>query len=459
MKPEVPRGAILVVDDDESIRHALVERIRHWGHLTREAHDGEEALETAAREEFDLVFLDLSMPGRGGMEVLKTWAEAGYGADVIVLTAHGSVDAAVEAIRLGAADFLQKPADFGLVEAAVNRLLSKRSLARVNRALREQIGDEALPFVAADPAMTELLETARRSARGNSTILLTGESGSGKQVVAEFIHRQSPRSQGPFVYVNCVAISDELIESTLFGHERGAFTTAVARKEGRLEAAAGGTAFLDEVGDITPRLQSKLLHFLESGEFERVGSTRTIRVDCRVIAATNRDLESAVREGSFREDLYFRLNVIRLPVPPLRKRPADILPLAEAFLRRYGAGLGRGKLRLSDRTSEILRRYPWPGNVRQLRNALERMVVLAPGDVLTPDLLPPEVLGMNSGGTDEDLDDLPFHQAVESFKKRYLAHALARTGGNQSLAAEQIGLQRTHLNRMLKELGLRGPAE
>jgi len=449
---------VLVVDDDDTIRAALADRVRHWGHRTQEAHDAEEALELASRQEFDLVFLDMSMPGRSGMDVLRSWTEAGYGADVIVLTAHGSIDAAVEAIRLGAADFLQKPADFGLVRASVDRLLEKRSLARVNRALSEQISEAGLPILAASPAMIGLLEMARRSARGNATVLLTGESGSGKQVLAEYIHHQSPRNQGPFVYVNCVAISDELIESTLFGHERGAFTNAVTRKEGRLEAAAGGTAFLDEVGDITPRLQTKLLHFLESGEFERVGGTRTIRVDCRVIAATNKNLESAVREGAFREDLYFRLNVIGLHVPPLRERPEDIPVLVGAFLERFAVGLGRGRLKLAARTAEILQGYSWPGNVRQLRNTIERMTVLAQGDVLTPDLLPPEVLG-TSGGGDEEFDREPFYQAIDAFKKRYLARALARTGWNQSLAAEQIGLQRTHLNRILKELGLRKPQD
>jgi transcriptional regulator with PAS, ATPase and Fis domain len=301
--------------------------------------------------------------------------------------------------------------------------------------------------------MKELLEVADRAAQGTTTILLTGESGSGKQMLAEHIHRRSPRRQGPFVYVNCVALSDELIESTLFGHERGAFTGAVARKEGRLEAASGGTAFLDEVGDITPRLQTKLLHFLESSEFERVGGTRTIRVDCRVIAATNRNLETWVKEGKFREDLYFRINVIGLRVPPLRERSADIPNLAEAFLERFARELGRGKMKIAARTSEILQRYSWPGNVRQLKNAIERMAVLARTDTLTPDLLPPEVLASDHGSQQEP-DDLTMKGAVLAFKRRYIAMALARAGGNQRIAAEQLGLQRTFLNRLIKEYGL-----
>lgn len=444
---------VLIVDDDDMIRKALADRVRHWGHVAEEACDGDQALEIASRKEFDVAILDLAMPGRTGTEVLRAWTESGYGADVIVLTAHGSIETAVEAVRMGAVDFLLKPADFGLLEAALSRALTKRRLLRVNRALTEQIGDTASPVLGASPPMKDLLELADRAAQGNATILLTGESGSGKQVLAELIHRQSPRREGPFVYVNCVALSDELIESTLFGHERGAFTGAIARKEGRLEAASGGTAFLDEVGDITPRLQTKLLHFLESGEFERVGGTRTIRVDCRIIAATNKNLEASVKAGTFREDLYFRINVIGLRVPPLRERSADIPYLADAFLDRFARELGKGRVKLAARTGEILQRYSWPGNVRQLKNAVERMAVLARTDTLTPDLLPPEVLA-SDGGSEEERDDLPMKDAVHAFKRRYIAQALARAGGNQRVAAERLGLQRTFLNRLIKELGL-----
>jgi DNA-binding NtrC family response regulator len=444
---------VLIVDDDDAIRKALADRVRHWGHAAEEASDGDQAIELAARKEFDIVFLDLAMPGRSGNDVLRTWKEGGYEADVIVLTAHGSIEAAVKAVQMGAADFLLKPADFELLEAAVNRALTKRRLLRVNRALKERIGESTPSVLGVSPQLKELVELADRAAQGNATILLTGESGSGKQMLAEHIHQRSPRREGPFVYVNCVALSDELIESTLFGHERGAFTGAVARKEGRLEAAAGGTAFLDEVGDITPRLQTKLLHFLETGEFERVGGTRTIHVDCRIIAATNRNLESWVKEGKFREDLYFRINVIGLRLPSLRERSADIPYLADAFLERFARELGKGRMKMAARTAEILQRYSWPGNVRQLKNAVERMTVLVRTDTLTPDLLPPEVL-VSDGGSDEERVDLPIKDAVTAFKRRYIAQALARAGGNQRLAAERLGLQRTFLNRLIKEYGL-----
>ena len=444
---------VLIVDDDDAIRRALTHRVRHWGHLAEEARDGDQALDVASRKEFDLVFLDLAMPGRSGIEVLRSWTESGYGADVVVLTAHGSIEAAVEAVRMGAADFLLKPADFGLLEAAVNRILSKR------QPRSGQPGSHRTDrrFNLAGPRRltgNERVAGARRSrGTGQCHHLAHRREREWEADARRACSSAEPSAPGSVRHVNCVALSDELIESTLFGHERGAFTGAVARKEGRLEAASGGTAFLDEVGDITPRLQTKLLHFLESSEFERVGGTRTIRVDCRVIAATNRNLEMWVKEGKFREDLYFRINVIGLRVPPLRERVADIPHLAEAFLERFARELGKGKLKIATRTSEILQRYSWPGNVRQLKNAIERMAVLARTDTLTPDLLPPEVLAPDQGPVPEP-EDLPMKDAVLAFKRRHIARALARAGGNQRIAAEQLGLQRTFLNRLIKEYGL-----
>jgi DNA-binding NtrC family response regulator len=447
------KANVLIVDDDAGLRRALADRLDFWGHATEQAADGEAALEAVARREFDLILLDLTMPRKTGIEVLRSLHESGCAADVVILTAHGSISNAIEAIRLGAADFMLKPTDFDLLKAVVDRSIEKRQLQKVNRALADQLGEKPGFVVGRAPAMGDLVETATRAAQSNATILLTGESGCGKQVLAEMIHHRSPRARGPFVYVNCVALSDELIESTLFGHEKGAFTGAIARKEGRIEAAAGGTAFLDEIGDITPRLQTKLLHFLETGEFERVGGTRTISIDGRIIAATNKNLEASVKEGRFREDLYFRLNVIRLSIPPLRERREDIPALAEAFLERYAHELRRGRLKLAARTQEILQAYAWPGNVRQLKNAVERMVVLARTDTLTPDLLPPEVFGpVDAPLPDESIR--PLRDAVQDFRKEYIARALARNGGNQTRAAEQLGLQRTFLNRLIKEYGL-----
>jgi DNA-binding NtrC family response regulator len=448
------KANVLIVDDDAGLRRALADRFRFWGHAVSAAADGEEAVAAARDRSFDLVVLDLAMPGMSGLAVLERLRESGSTCDVVVLTAHGSVEKAVEAIKKGADEFLVKPADFEVLHKFVDRALEKRRLERVNRALAGHLAEASPRILGESAAMARLLETAERAAASDSTVLLAGESGTGKQVLAEHIHARSPRSGGPFIYVNCVAISDELIESTLFGHEKGAFTGAVARKEGKLESAAGGTAFLDEIGDISPKLQTKLLHFLESAEFERVGGTRTLTVDCRVLAATGKDLEQEMREGRFREDLFYRLNVIRLELPPLRERREDVPILAEAFLARFAVELKREGLRFAPRTLEVLQGYAWPGNVRQLKNAVERMAVLSRGPELTPDLLPPEIREP-AAGESGDAEELPYREALNAFKRRLVERTLARTDGNQTKAAELLGLQRTYLNKLIKDLDIR----
>ncbi len=444
------KASILIVDDDAALRRALTDRCRHWGHEVATAADGQQALDCAEKQAFDVIVLDLNLPGLSGLDVLERLKAADCTADVVVLTAHGSVANAVEAVKRGAEDFLTKPADFDLLQRIIDRSLERRRLTRLTAALPVPDGS---PVIGQAPAMQRIMEIADRAAQADSTVLLTGESGSGKQVLAEHIHARSPRARAPFVYVNCVAISDDLIESTLFGHERGAFTGAVARKAGRLEIAAGGTAFLDEIGDISTNLQTKLLHFLEAGEFERVGGNQTVRVDCRVVAATNRDLAADVAAGRFREDLYYRLNVIKLRVPGLRERAEDIPLLARAFLGRFAADLKRPGLVFAPRTLTVMAGYAWPGNVRQLKNAVERMAVLAPGLELTPDLLPPEVLaGPSPGELDGEVQ--PYREAVATCKQRLVRAALARTGGNQTRAAELLDLQRSYLNRLIKDLGI-----
>jgi DNA-binding NtrC family response regulator len=449
------KGYVLVVDDDASLRRALRDRLAHWGLDVEEAANGVAALKAAAKREYDIVILDLNMPEVGGMEVLARWQEEDYGASVLVLTAHGSIDAAIEAVRAGAADFLQKPADFDLLQARLGQLLKSRSQGRMVQALSERVSDDGASVIGHAPAMVQLLETAARAARSDATVLITGESGSGKQVLAEYVHASSPRSAGPFVYVNCVAMSDDLVESTLFGHERGAFTGAVAMKQGRIELAAGGTAFLDEIGDTSARLQTKLLHFLESSEYERVGGTRTLTADCRIVAATNRDLPAEISRGAFREDLYFRLNVIHLELPPLRERREDVPDLASAFASRFASELKRGPMEIAPETMERLRAYAWPGNVRQLKNLIERMVVLAPESTLTPDLLPSDFFGGSASADGLEEGTLPYKEAIQAFKRSYIAKALARADGNQTKAAELLGMQRTFLNRLVREMGLR----
>lgn len=449
---------ILVVDDDPMLRRLMRDRMKYWQCEVGEAESGEQALEILTKRSFDLVLLDLRLPGASGLEVLQAMRERGDTTDVVVLTAHGSVEAAVEAIRNGAADFLLKPAEFDLVRNTLARVLDARRLHRAHDALLERQAADA-PFVVGEsPVMRKLVDDAGRAARSNATILLRGESGTGKGVIAEYVHSESARHGGAFVYVNSVALSDELIESTLFGHEKGAFTGAVARKEGRFEVADRGTAFLDEIGDISPRLQTKLLHFLESGEFERVGGTTTLRVDTRIVAATNRDLEAAVRAGDFREDLLYRLNVITLRVPSLRERKEDVEVLARSFLARFAAELKRPGLEFDDGALVVMRAYDWPGNVRQLKNAVERMVVMAPDDVLTSDLLPQEILRGEDPMADPGVDVegvLPLREAERAFRIRHLRRALAATQGNQTQAAEMLGIQRSFLNRQMKELGLR----
>ena len=442
---------VLIVDDDPGLRLALRDRFEHWGCQVNLASDGQEALAACAKRQFDLVLLDLTMPGMSGLDVLNRLRQDEYDADIVVLTAHGSVDNAVKALRMGATDFLTKPADFDLLAQVAVRAQNNRRVLRSRDALAARTDS---PVTAAAPVMLDLLEVAGRAAGSGATVILGGESGSGKQVLAEYIHANSNRSGGPFVYVNCVAISADLVESTLFGHERGAFTGAVGRKLGRLEGAAGGTAFLDEIGDIGPGLQSKLLHFLEVGEFERVGGNQTVHVDCRIIAATNKDLAHEVAEGRFREDLYYRLNVISLLVPPLRERPEDVPLLANLFLNRFAGETKRRKLAFAPRTMEIMKSYAWPGNVRQLKNAVERMTVLALGDTLGPELLPPEIAGPTGTGV-RDLKSLPYREAVAGFKTELIERALRMCGGNQTKTAEMLGLQRSYLNRLMKDLGLR----
>jgi DNA-binding NtrC family response regulator len=444
------KATVLVVDDDAALRRFLADRLQFLGHRVEAVPDGEAALAAAERDRFDLVLLDLGLPGLSGFDVIDRLRAKAGGEEIVVLTAHGSIEKVVDAIKRGADDFLTKPADLSLLEKVLARALEKRRLERVGRA---QAGQRAGLVLGTSRAMRELVETIDRVARSDATVLLHGESGTGKQVFAEALHARSPRAPGPFVYVNCVAISDELIESTLFGHERGAFTGAVARKEGRLEAAAGGTAFLDEVGDITPSLQAKLLHFLETGEFERVGGGQTLRVDCRIVAATNRDLARDVEAGRFRSDLFYRLNVITLAIPPLRDRREDIPALARAFLASYAAEMKRPELALAEETIDLLRAFDWPGNVRQLRNAIERMVVLARGALLGPELLPPEIRGADAAEAVEDAGSR-WKGALADAKRRILHDALARHGGNQTRAAEDLGLQRSHLNRLLKDLGV-----
>jgi DNA-binding NtrC family response regulator len=420
---------ILVVDDDAHIRQALVDRFVARKFDVSSAGSGKEAFAKISRDHPDVVLLDLQLPEGDGFWVLRQLRDEGIDATVVVITAFGTVDRAVQAMKEGAYDFIQKPFEPSLVEETVRRALERTSLKRTVKA---QAGPP--PII----GLAGAVEVANKAAKSDATVLLLGESGTGKEVIARFIHRG-----GPFVAVNAAALAETLLESELFGHEKGSFTGALARRAGKFELAHGGTIFLDEIGDISPALQAKLLRVLQERAFERVGGTETITVDVRIIAATNQDLKKRVAEGKFREDLFYRLNVISITLPPLRERRADVRPLAEHFLRELKAGA-----RFSAEAAEALERYDWPGNVRELRNAVERAVALGDGGEITPGDLPPELLLSASLPPDS------FHGQVEDYRRRLIRETLARCGGNQTRAAEALKLQRTYLARLIRQLGL-----
>jgi DNA-binding NtrC family response regulator len=420
---------ILVVDDDPHIRQALVDRFIARKFDVRAAGSGREALSKIAHEQPDVVLLDLQLPEGDGFWLLGQLRDEGIDATVVVITAFGTVDKAVQAMKEGAYDFIQKPFEPALVEEAVRRALERSKLRRTVRAQATE------PVVI---GLAAAMELARKAAKSDATVLLLGESGTGKEVIARYIHRS-----GPFVAVNAAALAETVLESELFGHEKGAFTGAVARRAGKFELAHGGTIFLDEIGDITPAMQTKLLRVIQERAFERVGGSETLTVEVRVIAATNRDLRRRVAEGKFREDLFYRLNVLSITLAPLRERRADVRPLAEHFLRELKPGMT-----FAPGTLDALERYDWPGNARELRNAIERAVALHEGEEIGPGDLPPELL------LSESLPPDSFHGQVEGFRRRLIRETLARCGGNQTRAAEDLQLQRTYLARLIRQLGI-----
>ncbi len=448
------RPKVLIVDDDFDIREVIRDRLKAMGFEVAEASDGLEAMTRLREESPAITLLDLQMPKKSGLEVLKAIRDEGVDTTTIVITAYGTIDKAVEAMRAGAYDFLTKPFSPGHLEVVIGKALEREALRRENQLLSGEAKGRDQPIIGHSPQIRGAVELIRRAAASTSTILLLGESGTGKEVFARAIHQWSPRRDKPLVVVNCVALSEELLESELFGHERGAFTGAHQMKRGKLELADAGTVFLDEIGDLKPRLQAKLLRVLQEHEFERVGGTRPIRVDLRFVAATNRRLDKAIREGAFREDLYFRLNVVTVPLPPLRDRPEDIVPLVNHFLSRCCNDLGKRIKEITPDAWELLKRYHWPGNVRELANIIERAVVLSTGDRIRSEDMP---LGGASGSPGSPASEVPasFHEAIVAYKRQIIREALHRSGGNRSRAASALGLQRTYLSRLIKELQVR----
>lgn len=437
---------ILVVDDERNIRNFLVFALGEEGHSTTEAADAVEALALLRERAFDLVITDLRMPGAlGGMDLLRSIQNDQPDVEVIVLTAHGSVDSAVEAMKLGAFDYLQKPVS----SPAELRLLAGRALEhRRLRSLREAVAREretAPNLTWGDPVMTPVVHAIEKVAPTNATVLLLGESGTGKEVAARTIHRKSRRADGPFVAVNCAAISEHLMESEIFGHERGAFTGATASRRGRLELADGGTLFLDEISELKFELQAKLLRVLQERSFERLGGSRTMVADVRWIAATNRDLAAMVSAGTFREDLYHRLAVFPISLPPLRERKEDLIPLAETLLARISADLGRPVLRLQPDAIRRIVAAQWPGNVRELANALERAAILSEGEtVRAVDL----AITGSSAATREET------RTIAEVEAEAIRRALEQTGGNRRDAAERLGIGVRTMYDKLKRYGI-----
>ncbi len=431
---------ILVADDEEGVRSFLAEALEFEGHTVTTAADGDEAARILARQGVDLLLTDLRMPGLDGLSLLRKVREEQPDVEVVVLTAVGTVESAVAAMKAGAFDYLLKPVGSPAeLRLTVARALERRALLNWKTGARQSTGEVELTWGA--PAMAPVVEALRKVAPTQATVLLVGESGTGKEVTARALHQWSERADGPFVAVNCAALTETLLESELFGHEKGAFTGAVAQRRGRIELAQGGTFFLDEVGELKAELQAKLLRVLQERRFERVGGTRTLEADVRWVAATNRDLKAMMARGEFREDLYHRLAVFPIRLPALRERREDLRPLAELLLRRIGEELGRPGLRLSAEALARLEAFAWPGNVRELRNALERAAILADGVVVEPRHLwldptgtaRPEEAPMGEEGRLPSL-------TLEELERRAIEQAIADEAGNRKRAAQRLGI-------------------
>ena len=457
---------LLVVDDERSILSTIEVAMKHAGHDVDVADSGEMAITVMRKQVPDLLLTDLRMDGMSGIDLLGKAREYFPSATVVLMTAHATIDTAVQAMKAGAYDYLVKPFTPEQLEHLVERIEEFRRLRDENTKLRDQVDTLSEPsaIVSQNPRMHKVLDTAKKVATTDSTILITGESGTGKTLLAKVIHDGSVRAKGPFAVVNCATLSENLLESELFGHVRGSFTGAVKDKMGRLQVADTGTVFLDEIGEISPSLQTKLLRFLQDREFERVGDTKTIRVDVRIIAATNKDLEREVKEGRFREDLYFRLNVIELHMPSLRQRPEDIITLAEQLLAKSFMTTSRSPRALDEGAKKAILAYGWPGNIRELKNALERAAILCVGEQVTIEDLPDRVLdgsalvqgpqtvmAMVSGSSALALT--PSDVSLEELEKQHIQQVLA-TATTLEEAASNLGINLSTLWRKRRRYGL-----
>ncbi|OGB96708.1 MAG: Fis family transcriptional regulator [candidate division NC10 bacterium RIFCSPLOWO2_12_FULL_66_18] len=445
------KGSILVVDDEEIVRDSLARWLEEDGYQVDTAPDGQAALAKLAAQAYAILLVDLKMPGIDGLQVLAQARTLQPDAAIIIMTAYATVDTAVQAMKQGAYDYLVKPFEPEELSLMVGKLTNTQALRRENVLLRKALKRqcEFKDLVSKSPKMEAVFELARTAAKSNSTVLILGGSGTGKELLARAIHAESLRREGPFVGVSCAALTESLLESELFGHEKGAFTGAVGSARGKFEIAAGGTLFLDEIGDISPKLQLDLLRVLDAREFRRVGGSQVIKTDARIIAATNRDLKKLVDSGSFREDLYYRLNVIPVTLPPLRERKEDIPLLAEHFLAQFRTEMRKPLESLSGEALEMLMAYDWPGNVRELRNVLERGAVLARGPILTP-------LGLELGpptlppGAPTDTPD-----SLREVERRHIEVTLKQHNWNITRAAKALGIDRVTLYNKIKRYQIR----
>jgi DNA-binding NtrC family response regulator len=442
---------VLIVDDDAASRRLLEVRLRPLACDVATAGNGEQALTAIRRDVPDLVLLDLRMPKMGGIEVLRALHKEGINVPVVVITAHGSVETAVEAMKEGAHDFITKPIDANHFDIVVRKALEREGLRRELELFSEDADKRYRLVIGQSAKMKEAVETARKAATSKATVLLLGESGTGKEIFARAIHNWSERKNQPFVAINCVGLSRELLESELFGHEKGSFTGADQLKKGKMELANGGTVFLDEIGDVSQEFQTKLLRFLQEREFDRVGGVKAIRVDVRIVAATNRDLDVAVKEGRFREDLYHRLNVVPITLPPLRERREDIPALVHHFLERFTKEAKRSLSEISDEALGRLSAYNWPGNVRELANTIERAVVLAQGPEIATHDLPARIVAAQPASRS---DGASYRESMDAYRRQLVMRALAQSQGNRAAAARTLGLHEKYLLRLLRNLSI-----
>ncbi len=444
----MPLRRILVVDDEENIGRSLRMILEREGYQVNAVRSAAEMRAFPERARMDLYLFDVRLPDANGIDLLRELQAAEINAPVIMISGHATIADAVEATRAGAFDFLEKPLGRDRVLVAVKNALDQGTLKQENKRLKEAVGP-GTRMIGESPAFERALEQATMAARSDARVLLVGESGTGKELLAAHIHASSPFSAGPFVKVNCAAIPGELIESELFGHEKGSFTGATAMRRGKFELADNGTLFLDEIGDLHSNSQAKLLRVLQEGEFHRVGGEQTIRVSVRVVSATNRDLTAMVAQEKFREDLYYRVSVVPIRVPALRERPQDIRPMAEYFLEDFCARNGFRKRAFDAEVWDAFQEYKWPGNARELRNAVERMAILSPGDTLTTAAIPLELkLQRETGGRSS------VQEARESAERDHVLRALEDSGWNVSGAARALGMERTNLHKRIRALGL-----